>query len=43
MELLIKQCEHNQAEEPCEKCTPQTDKEETIKTTEYDYYKRLWF
>ncbi|MBM7653371.1 DNA polymerase III gamma/tau subunit [Neobacillus cucumis] len=43
MELLIKQCDHNQSEEPCEKCTPKIEREETIDILEYDYYKRIWF
>ncbi|WP_285292003.1 hypothetical protein [Bacillus sp. ISL-18] len=43
MELLIEQCDHNQAEEPCEKCTPNIDREESIEISDYDYHKRLWF
>ncbi|MGX6445054.1 hypothetical protein ACWM35_17720 [Neobacillus sp. K501] len=43
MELLIKQCEHNHSEEPCEECTPNIETEENFDILEYDYNKRLWF
>ena len=43
MELLIKQCEHNQSEEPCEECAPNNDHDENLDLYEYDYNKRIWF
>ncbi|SDM36256.1 hypothetical protein [Bacillus sp. OK048] len=42
MELLIKQCEHNQSEEPCEECAPNNDHDD-LDLYEYDYNKRIWF
>lgn len=41
MELLLKQCEPNQSEEPCEENTPKIEENDDI--YEYDYNKRLWF
>jgi hypothetical protein len=43
MELLIKQYDYKQTEESSEECTPNTDREENLDVSEYDYNKRLWF
>ena len=43
MELLLKQCEHNQTEEPCEECAPNKDSDDNMDLYEYDYNKRIWF
>ncbi|MCS0788803.1 hypothetical protein NX021_11630 [Cytobacillus firmus] len=43
MELLMEKCDHGQQEEPCEKCAPNPEGEESYDTSDYDYHKRLWF
>ncbi|MDQ0200051.1 hypothetical protein [Neobacillus ginsengisoli] len=43
MDLLLEQCEHNHAEEPCEECAPKKEREEDFDIFEYDYQKRIWF